>query len=1217
MARNDVKKQDQSGSASSRSNTKLKAASTEQLRMAEMMDGPKVDPDRLAGMVRNVMEVTSASEDKVAAALHDCGYDEGVAIHSLLEGGSDDNEWTNVTSRNKKTSAATPASSFGASTTASAPAFSTDSNSSSRGRAGRGRASDSSGFGAPAHGFGPRDDHTNPRGGGRWNRSNGRGGGAGGRGGRQQQTPANRGRRAPIAEEGFDVKNDDSGWPAAGNSEVDKPIAASGVWGAGGSAPSWGATMNKSAPEAVPKGLDDDQSDRWSTDVNATPRFNRTADPPPVVGNWADATVSPSANEGWGMSTGAKTSTAQWGDDISASPVKQTPATWPSTQPESKEESDGWPTDSEPVALVSDADVSAKPSTWQSADDSSHQLQIESWRDNVDGHASEWTTGDVSAATPTATATAVAVPADGNVDADHVQDAMLGMTTVESSEQLAAADDIVPTGLVVELPSTSLESYHMTFPAGMPEAVLTSMFVKRPEIPAQPVEMPTLHHVIQDISHIQFGNFQTEPCSTPANLSSVQDDRLEYVSSAHQTLASPSSPTGGVSGMEGLPLSSTSPIPNLTTLDSPLTNVHHGQMGALSHVRPPPGHASLAAPIDTQPIVAEGLGADGQPSSVGANALLSLSSDLLPTQSGAIAIPGSGAHSSSAHSTPAGSLGTSGFLDRASSNVGSAPGADSGITAHQSPLIVGTPPAPSLRSTQSPAVSVSPSLTAQDPSTIGFHSASPPAPIAMPPSQQQQQQQPPSVPPQQQAQQPATSQQAEQKSQPQTTSAATTAASQGSAHTEEPQQPQRQQRQTSSQQGSSQSSHHHQQQSHQQSHHQQHHQQQQQQHSSTHSQTHGHQHQQTSGQSSSGSAHHGHAGAPPGISNLPMRMPGMKSMPPNMMMGPTAPNAAAYMPNFMGMPVMPGYSGEFDAAQQQRGLAMSGVRDGNTNFQGGMNFMAAQPQAQQLGMYSMYPNMYMAPMMPFPAAMYSGYPPPVPKGSHFGTGAPGFMPSPAAAAAAYGQGYDDVDFKTSLYQPSTQGSKGASTSASYNSSAGGNLGSSYNKSHPYDKSNYQGSSSGLFPAPGNQQSAQAAAAYQQLAAGQAASQHAMMPGLAAAAAVAAATGGTLPGSQSLHSPFHPAVLDASNPAAAAAAAAAAVSVQSQQQQQGGGSGRGAGGAAMPSTSQMPSGGSGGGSSSAGGGMHKHHSHNTSAAQGGGAGNAASMMKSHAYNQGNW
>lgn len=64
---------------------------------------------------------------------------------------------------------------------------------------------------------------------------------------------------------------------------------------------------------------------------------------------------------------------------------------------------------------------------------------------------------------------------------------------------------------------------------------------------------------------------------------------------------------------------------------------------------------------------------------------------------GAIPIPGGGGNrpSSSNHSTPAGSLGTPSFMDRASGS-GSGPVPDSNLT-HQSPLIVGTPPIAQVR----------------------------------------------------------------------------------------------------------------------------------------------------------------------------------------------------------------------------------------------------------------------------------------------------------------------------------------------------------------------------------------------------------------------------------------------------------------------------------------------------------------------------------------
>lgn len=81
-------------------NAKLQPTS-EQLRLAQITQDTTLDPQR-KGKIGQVMDITGKSEDEVATALFDCGWDETKAIELLIEEGGGFGSWEETGKKKKK-----------------------------------------------------------------------------------------------------------------------------------------------------------------------------------------------------------------------------------------------------------------------------------------------------------------------------------------------------------------------------------------------------------------------------------------------------------------------------------------------------------------------------------------------------------------------------------------------------------------------------------------------------------------------------------------------------------------------------------------------------------------------------------------------------------------------------------------------------------------------------------------------------------------------------------------------------------------------------------------------------------------------------------------------------------------------------------------------------------------------------------------------------------
>ncbi|XP_071537291.1 uncharacterized protein lig isoform X7 [Panulirus ornatus] len=78
------------------------APTAEQLRIAQMIDNTRTEPEKLLQeKINQVMQVTGVSADDAMVALHDCDNDVNAAIESLLEG-DDQGKWQESTKKKKK-----------------------------------------------------------------------------------------------------------------------------------------------------------------------------------------------------------------------------------------------------------------------------------------------------------------------------------------------------------------------------------------------------------------------------------------------------------------------------------------------------------------------------------------------------------------------------------------------------------------------------------------------------------------------------------------------------------------------------------------------------------------------------------------------------------------------------------------------------------------------------------------------------------------------------------------------------------------------------------------------------------------------------------------------------------------------------------------------------------------------------------------------------------
>lgn len=79
------------------------APTAEQLRIAQMIDNMRTEPEKLLQEKMNqVMQFTGVEADEAMVALHDCDNDVNAAIDALLEG-DDQGKWLESTKKKKKT----------------------------------------------------------------------------------------------------------------------------------------------------------------------------------------------------------------------------------------------------------------------------------------------------------------------------------------------------------------------------------------------------------------------------------------------------------------------------------------------------------------------------------------------------------------------------------------------------------------------------------------------------------------------------------------------------------------------------------------------------------------------------------------------------------------------------------------------------------------------------------------------------------------------------------------------------------------------------------------------------------------------------------------------------------------------------------------------------------------------------------------------------------
>lgn len=155
-----------------------------------------------------------------------------------------------------------------------------------------------------------------------------------------------------------------------------------GDWGddaglAGGDSSSWEPEVKLS------KGVDD--SDKWSTDVNATPSKRDTG-----MSGWPDPSGNTSSSAGWAMNTSTKDS--GWGSNVGSSTAN---SSWQQTDTK-EQETGGWSAgDATAEAPNNEGEWSQQPDT-TTATENADALQdnIETWRAEVEGSSSNWTDAD-------------------------------------------------------------------------------------------------------------------------------------------------------------------------------------------------------------------------------------------------------------------------------------------------------------------------------------------------------------------------------------------------------------------------------------------------------------------------------------------------------------------------------------------------------------------------------------------------------------------------------------------------------------------------------------------------------------------------------------------------------------------------------------------------------------------------------------------------------